>query len=111
VAAGTQIVLQIHYNLLATNGKPGPVDQSSARLRIMPGTAAVTPLTGLRLVAPLITPIRLRAGDALRVTCTYDATLRAQLPELKPLQPRYVVWGDGTSDEMCLATLVGTTKL
>ena len=43
---------------------------------------------------------------SVRVTCTHDATLRSQLPELKPLQPRYVVWGDGTSDEMCLAILI-----
>jgi hypothetical protein len=217
VARGTQIVLQIHYNLLATGGRPGAVDQSSARLRIMPGTAAVTPLTGLRLIAPielpctavesgplcdraaaiddlvartgaqaratvnaltaychpgapippgptqhcdnrafqdalvyavaphmhllgrsisvelnpgtpgatmlleqkaynfddqstvtLAQPVHIHAGDTIRVTCTYDAALRAQLPELKQLQPRYVVWGDGTSDEMCLATLVAT---
>ena len=27
--------------------------------------------------------------------------LRKQLPQLKKLPPRYVVWGDGTSDEMC----------
>jgi hypothetical protein len=219
VAAGTQIVLQIHYNLLATKGKPGPVDQSSARLRLMPGTAAVTPLTGVRLVAPielpctpaesgplcdrtaaindlvqrtgvqaratvnalgaychpgapippgptqscdnrigrdvlvyavaphmhllgrsikvelnpgtpnavtlldqpaynfddqstvlLARPVRLRPTDTVRLTCSYDASLRSKLPELKPLAPRYVVWGDGTSDEMCLATLAGITQ-
>jgi hypothetical protein len=220
VQPGSQIVLQVHYNLLSTNGKPGPTDQSSVRLRLMPGTAAVTPLHALRLPAPielpcapaesgplcdrgqairdlvqrtgnqassmvyglntlcnkgnaptpgpaqqceikvrqpvrvfsvaphmhllgrsmtvelnpgtpnarqllnqpafnfddqssqpLPQPVILNRGDTLRVTCTHDATLRAQLPELKPLQPRYVVWGDGTSDEMCLATLTATAKL
>src|SRR5262249_38664995 len=28
IAPGSQLVLQIHYNLLATNGKAGPTDQS-----------------------------------------------------------------------------------
>jgi hypothetical protein len=214
VQPGTQIVLQVHYNLLSTNGKPGPTDQSTVRLRMMPGTAKVTPLHGsllpgpielpctaqesgplcdrsaaiqdlvkrtgnqardevtglnylcnagkepvpgptqhcdhkirqagmLYAVAPhmhllgrsisvelnpgtpgartlldqpqynfddqsthaLPEPVKLKAGDTIRVTCTHDAALRTQIPELKPLKPRYVVWGDGTSDEMCLAIL------
>jgi hypothetical protein len=220
VDPGTQIILQIHYNLLATQGRPGPVDQSTVRLRVMPATAPVTPLSTLLLPAPielpctpeesgplcdrskaiddlaartgeearslvfglsllcgagaapvpgvtqhcdlpvrraalvfsvaphmhllgrsisvelnpgtphavtlldqkafnfddqsqvtLPEPVRINPGDTLRVTCTHDASLRSQLPELKPLQPRYVVWGDGTSDEMCLAVLVTTTKV
>jgi hypothetical protein len=44
----------------------------------------------------------------IRVTCTHDAGLRSKLPQLAPLPPRYVVWGDGTSDEMCLGLLIGT---
>jgi hypothetical protein len=217
---GSQIVLQVHYNLLATNGKPGPTDQSSMRLRLAPGTADVTPLVGSQLPGPIelpcttqesgplcdreaaiadlvkrtgagareevnwlnelcnqgkqpvagntqhcdhhipepvllyaITPhmhllgrsmsvdlnpgtptartlldqpaynfddqseqvlpqpVRINAGDTIRVTCTHDATLRSQLPQLKTLKPRYVVWGDGTSDEMCLAILTMTTDV
>jgi len=53
-------------------------------------------------------PLLVRKGDNLRVTCTYDATLRNKLPELKPLKPRYVLWGEGTSDEMCLGVLLST---
>jgi hypothetical protein len=214
VEPGSQLVLQVHYNLLSTVGRPGPVDQSSLRLRVVPGTADVIPLTAMLLPAPielpcaphesgrlcdrsaaiddlaartgdqartllaglsylcnggvtaaagptqhcdrtirrdaviyavaphmhllgrsisvelnpgtpqaqmlldqkvfnfddqssvaLPEPVRVHSGDTVRVTCTHDATLRSQLPELKPLQPRYVVWGDGTSDEMCLAIL------
>ncbi|MEU7587249.1 hypothetical protein AB0A95_13215 [Micromonospora sp. NPDC049230] len=30
-----------------------------------------------------------------------DARPRRQLPQLTKLPPRYVVWGDGASDEMC----------
>jgi hypothetical protein len=59
-------------------------------------------------VRPLATPVTLRAGDTLRVTCTHDAGLRAQLPQLRGQPPRYVVWGDGTSDEMCLGLAVVT---
>jgi len=55
---------------------------------------------------PLPEPIAVGAGDTVRVTCTHDATLRKQLPQLKTLPSRYVVWGEGTSDEMCLGVLV-----
>ena len=45
------------------------------------------------------------AGDQVRVTCTYDPTLRQELPSLRKLPARYVTWGDGSSDEMCLGTV------
>jgi hypothetical protein len=51
----------------------------------------------------LAKPVTARAGDKLRVTCTHDATLRRKLPDLAKSPPRYVVWGWGSSDEMCLA--------
>ncbi|MGW0843740.1 hypothetical protein ACWD26_27075 [Streptomyces sp. NPDC002787] len=54
------------------------------------------------------TPFVLKAGDNLRVTCTHDAGLRKLLPQLKKLPLRYVVWGDGTSDEMRTGILVAT---
>ena len=59
---------------------------------------------------PLAEPIAVNRGDTIRVTCTHDATLREQLPQLKPLPPRYVVWGEGTSDEMCLGVMVMAPK-
>ncbi|MFE5563990.1 hypothetical protein ACFQ68_03280 [Amycolatopsis japonica] len=49
----------------------------------------------------LPSPVDIGPGDTLRVTCTHDAGLRKRLPQLSKLPPRYVVWGDGTSDEMC----------
>ncbi|HEU5107569.1 MAG TPA: monooxygenase [Micromonosporaceae bacterium] len=218
--AGSQIVLQMHYNLLSTKGKPGPTDQSTVRLRLMPGTATVKPLRALRMPVPVELPctsaetghlcdrekalkdlvrrtgtqardmvnglnflcnkgatpvpgdtqhcdvpinaptlvyaaaphmhllgrsmtielnpgtpgarmlldqpafnfddqsgqvfpqpVRLNKGDTVRVTCTHDASVRSRLPQLKELQPRYVVWGDGTADEMCLATLTATNQI
>jgi hypothetical protein len=51
----------------------------------------------------LAQPVSVSRGDKLGVTCTYDPTLRQKLPELRKLPPRYVTWGDGSSDEMCLA--------
>ncbi|MFD0746618.1 hypothetical protein ACFQ1L_35765 [Phytohabitans flavus] len=50
-------------------------------------------------------PVPLKAGDTLRTTCTHDAGLRRQLPQLRELPPRYVVWGEGTADEMCAPLL------
>ena len=213
--AGSQIVMQVHYNLLATGGRPGASDQSGIRLRLTDGAAGFKPLQtqgveapvelpcpsgdsgplcdrsaaiadvasrfgpqighaednrvrecdpggspvpgntqhcdqpvreaatvyavaghmhllgrsiklelnpgtpGARTlldvpvynfddqgIRPLATPVTVKPGDTLRVTCTHYATLRRQLPELHGLPPRYVVWGDGTSDEMCLGLLV-----
>ncbi|MEU4244814.1 monooxygenase [Actinoplanes sp. NPDC026619] len=214
--AGSLIVLQIHYNLLALDGKTGATDRSGVRLRLTDGTAATKPLETVPLEAPielpctseesgplcdraaavadvtarfgpgvghteahlvndcsqgtpvpgntqhcdntvpqpmtvyaamghmhllgrsirievnpgtataqtlldvpqfnfddqkltpLPAPVHLKTGDKVRVTCTHDATLRRLLPQLRTLPPRYVVWGDGTSDEMCLGLLTAT---
>jgi Copper type II ascorbate-dependent monooxygenase, C-terminal domain len=212
---GSQLVMQVHYNLLATNGKAGGTDRSSIRLRVADGSTPMTPLDTFLLPAPvelpcaaresgrlcdrnaavadvaqrfgkdagamageliqecsngklvpgstqhcdhpadgagtihavaghmhllgrsikieinpgtpgavtvldipeydfddqairpLATPAKIKQRDMLRVTCTHDAGLRKRLPQLQPLPPRYVVWGDGTSDEMCLGLLIG----
>jgi hypothetical protein len=213
---GSQLIMQVHYNLLATNGKAGSTDQSSIRLRLADGSIPMTALGTFQLPAPvelpctakekgplcdrdaaiadvthrfgedighaenglvqrcsdgqpkpgttqhcdhpaegpatvyavaghmhllgraikieinpgtpravtllnikvynfddqairpLAKPFKIKQGDVIRVTCTHDAGLRSLLPQLQPLPPRYVVWGDGTSDEMCLGLLVGT---
>jgi Copper type II ascorbate-dependent monooxygenase, C-terminal domain len=218
MAPGSQLVIQVHYNLLATGGKPGPTDQSGIRLRLTDGTRKLDPLEVLQLPAPIelpcaagesgplcdrttamadVTkrfgkevgviesllvkgcgngtpvpgttqhcdhpirqdgtlyavhghmhllgrsikielnpgrkdartllneqvfdfdnqalyplgkPLDLKAGDTLRVTCTHDAGLRKQLPQLRSLPPRYVVWGDGTADEMCLGLAIWSPK-
>jgi hypothetical protein len=57
-------------------------------------------------------PIHAPAGSVLRVTCTYDNS-RARQPVIagKPLLPRYLLWGEGTTDEMCLGILqTGVTR-
>jgi hypothetical protein len=212
---GSQLVMQVHYNLLATSGKPGGADQSGIRLRLNDDTAHMKPLQTALVAAPvelpcapgesgqlcdrnaavadvahrfgadaggrvdqlnrfcnegrppvagvtqhcdrrvpgpgtiyamaghmhllgrsikvelnpdtpdarilldvpsynfddqsmrpLAKPVTVKAGDTLRVTCTHDATLRKRLPALQGLPARYVVWGDGTSDEMCLGMAI-----
>ena len=52
----------------------------------------------------LPSPVEAGPGDTLRVTCTHDAKLRRQVPQLSKV-PRYVVWGDGTGDEMCIGIM------
>ena len=53
----------------------------------------------------LKTPVLTHPGDSVTVTCTYDPTLRQELPQLRKLPPRFVTWGDGSSDEMCLGSV------
>lgn len=55
---------------------------------------------------PLRKPVKVEAGDVLRVRCRHDPTLRDQLPALQDTPDRYVVWGEGTADEMCLGIVV-----
>ena len=58
----------------------------------------------------LKSPITVNPGDTIRVECTFDPTLRQKIPQLKMLEPRYVTWGEGSSDEMCLGVLSGTVN-
>ncbi|HET6533069.1 MAG TPA: monooxygenase, partial [Actinoplanes sp.] len=85
----------------------------SITVQLNPGTPGARTLLEVpaynfdeQAVAPLPEPVALAAGDTLRVTCRHDATLRQRLPQLRDTPPRYVVWGDGTTDEMCLGLLV-----
>ncbi len=59
---------------------------------------------------PLPKPIDLDKGDTITVTCTHDAQLRRQLPALAGSEPRYITWGEGTTDEMCLGILTVTPR-
>ncbi len=58
----------------------------------------------------LSTPVQVKPGDKIGITCTYDPTLAQELPTLRKVAPHFVTWGDGSSDEMCLG-LVMTTPL
>jgi hypothetical protein len=87
----------------------------SIRLTLNPGTPRETVLLDVpnydfdnQGATWLARPVAVAAGDTIRVSCTYDTALRARLPELSALPPRYVVWGEGTADEMCLGILTVT---
>jgi protein involved in polysaccharide export with SLBB domain len=55
-----------------------------------------------------VDPVHLVPGDTVRVTCRHDQSLRDMLPAFKGQQERFVVWGEGTTDEMCLGMLMVT---
>lgn len=50
----------------------------------------------------LARPVAVGPGDQLQVTCTYNPAIHQLLPALRRLPPRFVTWGDGSTDEMCL---------
>jgi mono/diheme cytochrome c family protein len=51
-------------------------------------------------------PVDANVGDTIRVRCTYDnSAIKQPLVNGRLLKPRYVLWGEGTTDEMCLGLL------
>lgn len=84
----------------------------SLKVELNPGTSEARVLLDVpefdfdnQRMATLPSPVEVDAGDTLRVTCTHDAGLRQQVPQLSKAPPRYVVWGDGTADEMCIGIM------
>ncbi|MER6944285.1 monooxygenase [Nonomuraea sp. NPDC000554] len=85
----------------------------SIKVELNPGTPKAQTLLDVpnydfddQALRVLAKPVKVGKGDVMRVTCTHDAGLRAQVPQLGKLKPRYVVWGEGTSDEMCLGIAI-----
>ena len=106
---GSQLVMQIHYNLLATGGSPAGADQSCIRLRLTDGTAAMKPLRDVaaagadraalrrRRVRPAVRPRRghrgrdpalrrrgRRPGGATGRACSNGTPVPGQHPALRP---------------------------
>ncbi|MEP9361383.1 hypothetical protein ABLE68_00360 [Nocardioides sp. CN2-186] len=52
-----------------------------------------------------IDPVHLDPFDTVRVTCKHVQWLRDVLPSFQGIPDKYVVWGEGTTDEMCLGML------
>ena len=50
-------------------------------------------------------PVVLKPGDIVEIICNYNPGLHLLIPQLQQLPWRYVTWGDGSSDEMCLGSL------
>jgi hypothetical protein len=55
-----------------------------------------------------IRPVSLQPGETVKVTCRHVQWLRDRLPAFHGQPDRYVVWGEGTTDEMCLGILTVT---
>ncbi len=55
-----------------------------------------------------LAPVHLVPGDMLRVRCRHSQELRDDLPAFAGQPEKYVLWGEGTTDEMCLGILLVT---
>ena len=86
----------------------------SIRIEVDPGTARARTVLDVPVWdfdnqgAKAVKPVALRPGDTVRVTCRHDQRLRDLLPAFQDQPERYVVWGEGTTDEMCLGILLVT---
>jgi hypothetical protein len=101
-AATTIVAVAGHMHLLG----------ASIRLELNPGTSRARVLLDIprwdfhwQGAYTLETPIQARPGDVVRVTCRYDVSRREQGMHGVPKTPRYILWGEGTTDEMCLGIL------
>jgi hypothetical protein len=56
-------------------------------------------------IRPLEQPVHLDPFDQVKVTCTHQQWLRDRLPAFEGQEERYVIWAEGSTDEMCLGTL------
>jgi hypothetical protein len=53
-----------------------------------------------------VDPVHLDPGDTVRVTCQHQQWLRDKLPAFETQrEDRYVMWAEGSTDEMCLGML------
>jgi hypothetical protein len=84
----------------------------SIRVDLNPGTARARVLLDIpawdfhwQAVYQLAKPVRIGPGDVVRVTCRHDASLRRLIEPASARTPRYTMWGEGTTDEMCLGVL------
>lgn len=85
---------------------------ASIKLELNPGTPRAKVLLDIprwdfhwQNAYTLAKPVRAEAGDVVRVTCRHDVHKRMDGVHAMPRTPRYVLWGEGTTDEMCLGIL------
>ena len=85
---------------------------ASIRLELNPGTPRARVLLDIprwdfhwQNAYTLAKPVRAEPGDVVRVTCRHDVHKRMHGEHGVPGTPRYVLWGEGTTDEMCLGLL------
>jgi hypothetical protein len=85
---------------------------SAIRLELNPGTSRAKMLLDIprwdfhwQNAYALARTVKAEPGDVVRVTCRHDVAKRKQRGSGVPATPRYVLWGEGTTDEMCLGIL------
>ncbi len=85
---------------------------SSIRIELNPGTPRARVLLDIprwdfhwQGAYTLEEPIEAGLGDVVRVTCRHDVSRRHHGAHGVPATPRYILWGEGTTDEMCLGLL------
>jgi hypothetical protein len=85
---------------------------ASIRLELNPGTPKARVLLDIprwdfhwQNAYQLAAPLKAEPGDVVRVTCRHDVHKRMHGEHAIPKTPRYVLWGEGTTDEMCLGIL------
>jgi hypothetical protein len=84
------------------------------RIDVDPGTKRARTVLDIRnwdfdnQGAKPVRPVHVQPGDKVRVTCRHSQRLRDLLPAFAGQQEKYVVWGEGTTDEMCLGLLLVT---
>jgi hypothetical protein len=86
----------------------------SIKIQVDPGTPKARTILDIPVwdfdnqAAHRIKPVSLQPGETVKVTCKHVQWLRDQLPAFHGQPDRYVVWGEGTTDEMCLGILAVT---
>jgi hypothetical protein len=88
---------------------------ASIRVTLNPGTARAKVLLDIprwdfrwQNAYTLAKTVRAEPGDIVRVACRHDVAKRVHAGHTghaPPTTPRYVLWGEGTTDEMCLGIL------
>jgi mono/diheme cytochrome c family protein len=85
---------------------------ASVKLELNPGTPRAKVLLDIprwdfhwQNAYTLASPVEAEPGDVVRVTCRHDVRKRTHGGHGVPKTPRYVLWGEGTTDEMCLGIL------
>jgi len=101
-SSGLIVRLAVHMHLLGR----------TAQITLNPGTPQAKVLLNVpdynfhyQRAYDLSTPVAIKPGDKVGITCSYDPTLAQELPALRKVPAHFVTWGDGSSDEMCLAII------
>ena len=90
---------------------------SSIRVELNPGTPRAQVLLDIprwdfhwQNAYTLARAVEAGPGDVVRVTCRHDVHKRMHGGDGIPKTPRYILWGEGTTDEMCLGILQVTRR-